>query len=73
LTTDQETVGLNPDADLWLDVDEFHDRLAAREPHGYPPTEACPECLRSWRTQFVDSTDALSYPSRFDRLKLMYQ
>jgi DNA-binding SARP family transcriptional activator len=45
LTADRETAGLNPDAGLWLDVDEFRQKLAACETHGHPPTEACPDCL----------------------------
>jgi DNA-binding SARP family transcriptional activator len=45
LEADRETLGLNPDADVWLDMDAFHDRLAACEAHGHPPTETCPDCL----------------------------
>jgi len=45
LTVDRETTSLNPNADLWLDVDAFREKLAACETHGHPPTEACPDCL----------------------------
>jgi predicted ATPase/DNA-binding SARP family transcriptional activator len=45
LTIDRETAGLNPDADLWLDVDQFRQRLAAGEGHGHPSTEVSPDCL----------------------------
>jgi DNA-binding SARP family transcriptional activator len=45
LVTDRETAGLNPDAEVWLDVNEFHSRLAACEAHAHPPTEACPDCI----------------------------
>jgi predicted ATPase/DNA-binding SARP family transcriptional activator len=45
LTTDRETAGLNPDAELWLDVDAFRQRLAACEAHGHPTQHACPACL----------------------------
>jgi DNA-binding SARP family transcriptional activator len=45
LVVDGEMVGLDPESDLWLDVDQFRQRLAACETHGHPPTEACPDCL----------------------------
>jgi DNA-binding SARP family transcriptional activator len=45
LMVDREMVGLDPESDLWLDVDEFRQLLAACETHGHPPTEACPDCL----------------------------
>jgi DNA-binding SARP family transcriptional activator/predicted ATPase len=45
LDADRDTLGLNPDADVWMDVDAFHERLAGCERHAHPPTEACPDCL----------------------------
>jgi serine/threonine protein kinase/predicted ATPase len=45
LDVDQEAVGLNRDAELWLDVDEFQDRLAECETHGHPQDQVCPACL----------------------------
>ena len=45
LTADRETAGLNPDADVWLDVGAFRHKLAACGTHGHSPTEACPECV----------------------------
>ena len=45
IEADRETVGLDPDADVWLDVDEFDDRLAACETHDHPPAEVCPDCV----------------------------
>ena len=42
---DRDTISLNPDAEMWLDVDAFHDQLAACGTHGHPPTEACPDCI----------------------------
>jgi predicted ATPase/DNA-binding SARP family transcriptional activator len=53
LDVDRETVGLSPEADpstgsgqaVWLDVAEFHDRLAECRTHGHPPDQACPACL----------------------------
>ena len=47
LTVDRETVSLNPDADLWLDVNAFHQWLAACETHGHPLTKVCADCLPS--------------------------
>ncbi len=46
LDIDRETVGLDREAGVWLDVDEFHDRLAERRTHGHPTTETCPACLK---------------------------
>jgi len=45
LDVDRETVGLNPGAEIWLDVDEFQDRLAECRTHGHPQDEVCPACL----------------------------
>jgi DNA-binding SARP family transcriptional activator len=45
LVADRETVGLDPDATPWVDVDQFRQRLAACKTHGHPPTEACRECI----------------------------
>jgi DNA-binding SARP family transcriptional activator len=45
LTADRVTAGLNPDAELWLDVDQFRQHLSACGAHGHAPTEACPDCL----------------------------
>jgi DNA-binding SARP family transcriptional activator/tRNA A-37 threonylcarbamoyl transferase component Bud32 len=45
LLADRETAALDPDADLWLDVDQFHELVAMCETHGHSPTEVCPDCL----------------------------
>jgi predicted ATPase/DNA-binding SARP family transcriptional activator len=45
LDVDRETVGLNRDADIWLDVAEFQDRLAECRTHGHPEDVVCPDCL----------------------------
>jgi len=45
LDADRDTVGLDADAEIRLDVAMFHDRLAACETHGHPPAEVCPDCL----------------------------
>ena len=45
LDVDREAVELNPDAEVWLDVSEFQDRLAECRTHGHPQEEVCPACL----------------------------
>jgi predicted ATPase/DNA-binding SARP family transcriptional activator/Tfp pilus assembly protein PilF len=47
LLADRETARLDPDADLWLDVHQFRQLLAACEAHGHPTTEVCPGCVPS--------------------------
>ena len=47
MAIDRETVGLIPDAGLWVDVTEFRARLAACRTHGHPPADVCPACLPS--------------------------
>ena len=45
MLADRETVGTDPDADAWVDVGQFRQRLAACASHDHPPTEACPDCV----------------------------
>jgi DNA-binding SARP family transcriptional activator/predicted ATPase len=45
LDVDREEVQLDPSADVWLDVDEFHRHLAECQTHGHAPLEVCPTCL----------------------------
>lgn len=45
LDVDRESAGLNPEADLWLDVEQFRHLLAACEAHEHPGQEMCPDCL----------------------------
>jgi ABC-type oligopeptide transport system substrate-binding subunit/DNA-binding SARP family transcriptional activator len=45
LSVDREVVGLNPSADIWLDVREFQSRLADPHTHDHPPDQVCPACL----------------------------
>jgi ABC-type oligopeptide transport system substrate-binding subunit/DNA-binding SARP family transcriptional activator len=47
LEVDRETIGLNPDADFWFDVEAFRQRLATWREHGHPESEVCPACLSS--------------------------
>ena len=46
LDVDRETIRLNPNADIWLDVDEFHNYLSECRTHGHPSTEVCPNCIK---------------------------
>lgn len=45
--TDRETIGLNykDDPNFWLDINQFHARLAGCGAHGHPITDVCPACL----------------------------
>jgi DNA-binding SARP family transcriptional activator/predicted ATPase/class 3 adenylate cyclase len=45
LDTDRESVGLNPNADVWLDVNQFRSHLDECLTHGHPATQVCPACL----------------------------
>ena len=45
LETDRERAGLNPKADLWLDVDHFQRHLAECQTHDHPPNEVCADCV----------------------------
>jgi ABC-type oligopeptide transport system substrate-binding subunit/DNA-binding SARP family transcriptional activator len=45
LVVDRETVGTDPSANLWLDVDQFRSLLLVGRDHGHPEAEVCPECL----------------------------
>ena len=45
LDVDRETVGLDHDAEIWLDVSEFQERLAECQTHPHPPEQVCPACL----------------------------
>jgi predicted ATPase/DNA-binding SARP family transcriptional activator/class 3 adenylate cyclase len=45
LDVDRETVGLNPGADIWLDVAQFRAHLAECPTHGHPASEVCSACL----------------------------
>ena len=45
LAISQQSVGINPEADLWLDVDHFRHLLASCEQHGHAKDEVCADCL----------------------------
>ncbi len=46
LDLDRESIGLNLNADLWLDVDAFNRHVAATRAHGHRASEVCPACLQ---------------------------
>jgi predicted ATPase/DNA-binding SARP family transcriptional activator len=46
LEISREYIGLNPAADIWLDLAEFQRRLTATN-HGHPANEVCTDCLAS--------------------------
>jgi class 3 adenylate cyclase/DNA-binding SARP family transcriptional activator/predicted ATPase len=45
LDVDRESIGLDPGANLWLDVQAFHGHLAECDTHGHPAQDICPACL----------------------------
>jgi DNA-binding SARP family transcriptional activator len=45
LDVDREEIGLDPSADIWLDVDRFHRHLAGCEAHGHPTSQVCSACV----------------------------
>jgi len=47
LEVDRESVWTDPEADFWLDMDQFNRLLRACGTHGHPPEEVCPRCLEA--------------------------
>lgn len=45
LVVDRETVGMDPDANFWLDVDQFRALLQAWQDHDHSEADVCPQCL----------------------------
>jgi DNA-binding SARP family transcriptional activator/class 3 adenylate cyclase/predicted ATPase len=45
LIADRECAGLDPSADLWLDVEQFHSHLDELQGHGHPLADVCPDCI----------------------------
>jgi len=45
LQVDREEIGLNPEANIWLDVDQFRENLSACETHNHPSSSYCPDCI----------------------------
>ncbi len=47
LIVERETIGTDPNADFWSDVDQFQNLLLAWRGQGHPQTDVCPHCLAS--------------------------
>jgi len=45
LVVDRQTVGTDPEAEFWLDVDQFIRLVRAWETHGHPQEQVCPRCV----------------------------
>jgi DNA-binding SARP family transcriptional activator len=45
LAADRKTIGLDPSADLWLDVDQFRRLSQIGSGHAHPEAKVCPDCL----------------------------
>lgn len=45
LVVDRQTVGTDPEAEFWLDVDQFTRLVRAWETHGHPQEQVCPRCV----------------------------
>jgi len=46
LEISREYISLNFSADIWLDVDEFHNLISECRSHDHLPTETCSECVK---------------------------
>ncbi|HEY6286348.1 MAG TPA: tetratricopeptide repeat protein [Ktedonobacteraceae bacterium] len=46
LEISREYIGLNFNAGIWVDVDEFHNHVAECRSHDHLPTETCSNCLQ---------------------------
>ncbi|MEJ2734596.1 MAG: BTAD domain-containing putative transcriptional regulator [Anaerolineae bacterium] len=47
LVADRKRVGTDPEADFWLDVEQFNRLVHSCETHGHPREEVCPRCLEA--------------------------
>jgi predicted ATPase/DNA-binding SARP family transcriptional activator/Tfp pilus assembly protein PilF len=45
LLVEQDSIGLEHNADFWLDINEFHSNLTAYRAHGHHPDDPCSDCL----------------------------
>ena len=53
LAIERETIGLDDQADVWIDVEQFQHRLAECRTHGHAENEVCARCIEPL-TQAVD-------------------
>jgi len=49
LKVDREEVGIDPRAEVWLDVSEFRRQVASLDGHPHPRNENCPQCVEPLR------------------------
>jgi LuxR family maltose regulon positive regulatory protein len=61
LEADREKIGLKDPSQIWLDVEEFQEKLASWKTHPHPQTETCPACqsalesaVRLYRGDFLE-------------------
>jgi predicted ATPase/DNA-binding SARP family transcriptional activator len=47
LVIDRQAVSTDPQADFWLDVDQFTRRVQAWQQHDHPQEQVCPRCLEA--------------------------
>jgi predicted ATPase/DNA-binding SARP family transcriptional activator len=47
LVADRKRVGTDPEADFWLDVEQFNRLVHSCETHGHRREEVCPRCLEA--------------------------
>jgi predicted ATPase/DNA-binding SARP family transcriptional activator len=47
LVADRKRVGTDPEADFWLDVDQFARLVHSCETHSHPREQVCPRCLEA--------------------------
>jgi DNA-binding SARP family transcriptional activator/predicted ATPase len=45
LMVSREEIGLNPNTEIWLDVDQLHKHLAECRTHGHPALRTCQACI----------------------------
>ena len=47
LEVNREEVGVNPRAEIWVDVSEFHQHIIFVDKHSHPKNEFCPQCVEA--------------------------
>ena len=47
LAVDRQMVGTDPEAEFWLDVDQFSRLVHSWQTHGHPQEQICPRCLEA--------------------------
>ena len=45
LKVDRDTLGLDPNVDVWVDVKQFQNLMIQCRGHGHSPAEVCPDCV----------------------------